>query len=87
MLVPENLEVLSLRHWVEYQSNARYNSIENNYGGPSVLTFVCAGSLYTGNELEKCLILVFMLFSHFSLSGQYVSGEDHTFQELFECPT
>ena len=22
-----------------------------------------------------------------SLSGQYVSGEDHTFQELFECPT
>ena len=32
MLVPENLEVLSLRHWVEYESNARYNSIENDYG-------------------------------------------------------
>ena len=58
MLVPENLEVLSLRHWVEYQSNARYNSIENDYlRGASVSTFVCTGSPYTGNELEKCLIL------------------------------
>ena len=27
-MVPENLEVLSQRHWVEYQSNVRYNSIE-----------------------------------------------------------
>ena len=25
-------EVLSLKHWVEYQSNARYNNIENDYG-------------------------------------------------------
>ena len=28
----ENLEVLSQMHWVEYQSNARYKSIENYYG-------------------------------------------------------
>ena len=34
----------------------------------SVSTFVCAGSLYTENELEKCLILVFTLFSHLSCS-------------------
>ena len=59
MLVPENLEVLSLRHWVEYESNARYNSIEwDHLRGASVSTFVCAGSLYTGNELKKCLTLV-----------------------------
>ena len=31
-LVPENLEILSLRHWVECESNARYKSIENDYG-------------------------------------------------------
>jgi len=29
--------------------------------GASVSTFVCAGSLYTGNELEKCLTVVFSL--------------------------
>ena len=64
-MVPENLKVLSLRHWVEYQyqSNARYNSIENDHGtGASASTFVCTGSLYTGNGLEKCLILAFMDF-------------------------
>ena len=32
VVVPETCEVLSLRHWVEYQSNARYNDIENDYG-------------------------------------------------------
>ena len=30
--------------------------------------------MYTGNELEKCLILVFMLFSHLSLQCLYESG-------------
>ena len=40
----------------------------------SVSTFVCAGSLYTENELEKCLILVLMLFSHLSLQCLYESG-------------
>ena len=73
-MVPENLEVLSQRHWVEYQSNARYNSIEDYLSGASVSTFVCAGSLYTGNELEKCLILLFTLFRHLSLQCSYVSG-------------
>ena len=42
--------------------------------GASVSTFVCAGRLYTGNELEKCLILVFSLFSHLSLQCLYESG-------------
>ena len=40
----------------------------------SVSTFVCAGSLYTGYELEKCLILVLILFSHLSLQCLYESG-------------
>jgi len=71
MLVPENLEVLSLRHWVEYQSNARYNSIEKIMGlSERGVTVVCTGSLYTGNELEKCLILAFI---HLSLQCLYVS--------------
>ena len=40
--------------------------------GVFVLTVVCAGSLYTGNEVEKCLI--FMLLSHWSLQCLYESG-------------
>ena len=40
------------RHWVDYQCNA---SIENYYG--TISTCVCAGSLSTGNELEKCLCI------------------------------
>jgi len=31
--------------------------------GASVSTFVCAGNLYTGNELEKCLIALYLRFS------------------------
>ena len=64
MLIPENMEELSLRHWVEYQCNTR---IENDYGDylrvVSVSTFVCAGSLYTGKELKKCLIALYLRFS------------------------
>ena len=39
----------------------------------SVSTFVCAGSLYTGNEMEKCLF-VFRLFFHLSLQWMYEMG-------------
>ena len=28
----QTCQVLSLRHWIEYQSNTRYNSIENEFG-------------------------------------------------------
>ena len=62
MLIPENMEQLSLRHLVDYQCNA---SIKNDYGDylrrVSVPTFVCPGSLYTGNELEKCLITLYLI--------------------------
>ena len=34
------------------------------------VTVVCTGSLYTGNELEKCLILAFI---HLSLQCLYES--------------
>ena len=65
-LIPENMEKLSLRYWVEYQLQCN-TSIENDYGdylrGVSVSTFVCAGSHYTGNELEKCLIALYLHFS------------------------
>ena len=64
MLIHENMKELSLRHWVEYHYNT---SMENNYGdylrGVSVSIFVCAGSLYTGDELEKCLIALYLCFS------------------------
>ena len=36
------------RHWVEYQSKAMYNSIENDYESS-----IYAGSQYTENELEE----------------------------------
>ena len=49
MLIHENMQELSLRHWVEI-SIIQLN-IENGYGdylrGMSVSTFVCAGSLAT----------------------------------------
>ena len=64
MLVPENFEVLSLRHWVEYQSNTTVlKTIMELSERASVSIFVYAGSLYTGNELEKCLIFLYLWFS------------------------
>ena len=57
-------EILSLRLWVEYQSNARYNSIGNclwdNLGGVSVSTFV-----YTLNSLVPMLALLHLaVYAH-----------------------
>ena len=46
----------------------------------SVSTFVCAGSLCTGNELGKC----FMLFSHLSLQCLYLVDND-TFVLHVDC--
>ena len=71
MLVPENLKVLSLKHWV-----VRYSSIENDSypKEASVSTFVCAGSLYTGNELEKYLIALYYAFLPLDLARLYAIG-------------
>ena len=51
-------------HWVDYLSNARHNSIEIDIlRGGSLSTFVCTGSLYTGNESGKCLIALYLCSS------------------------
>ena len=47
--------ILSLRYRVEYEGKTVLKTIMR---GVSVSTFAFAASLYTGNELEKCLILV-----------------------------
>ena len=44
-----------------------------------------AGSLYTGNELEKCLVLVLMLFSYLSLQCLYESGLIYNDNFCFKC--
>ena len=45
----------------------------------------CAVSLYTGNELEKCLVLVLMLFSYLNLQCLYESGLIYNDTFVFKC--
>ena len=56
MFIPENMEELCLSHWIESQCNTISKTIMRT--GCLYQHFLCACSLYTENELEKCLIVL-----------------------------
>ena len=54
MLVPENLEVLSIGMNISLmQGTTELKRLWDYLRGASASTFVCVGSLYTENELVK----------------------------------